>query len=285
MDLIKLLKESLKYTLGVLTVAFAIVPESYFSRICPIPECAKEHSAFLEKYYEVICPISSRVIVFLMAWVLITLFCFLFHRVRCRMTIKGENYSIRIEYGNILKKKKCKRVIPFDESFTTDIGDQPGQIKASSICGQYLKEHRCINLPDLIEKQKLKPLDSKSRFEEKIRYQSGSMIPYDNDLLMAFAELDERGKGVMTRESYLKCLSVMWEEIDNYYAQHDVCIPVLGAGITRFESASGASYSPQELLDLMVLSYKLSSCKIKAPYKLRIISKRKSGISLDRINV
>ena len=165
--------------------------------------------------------------------------------VRRKVTIKGENYTIRVEYGNILKKKKCKRLIHFDECFTTDIGNQPEQIKETSLCGQYLKEHECLNIPKLIEEAKLKPLDEKSRFKEKTKYQSGKMLPYKND----------------------------------------VCIPVLGAGITRFESASGESYTPQELLNLMILSYKLSSYKIKAPYKLRIISKRTPGISLDRIDV
>ena len=283
--MIKLLKKSLEYALGIITFIFTVVPESYFARICPIPACATENSVFLEKYYDIICPVSSKVVAFLAVWI-ISMLLYLFIRcVRRKVTIKGENYTIRVEYGNILKKKKCKRLIHFDECFTTDIGNQPEQIKETSLCGQYLKEHECLNIPKLIEEAKLKPLDEKSRFKEKTKYQSGKMLPYKNDLLMAFAELDESGRGVMTRESYLNCLSVMWQEIDKYYAQHDVCIPVLGAGITRFESASGASYTPQELLNLMILSYKLSSYKIKAPYKLRIISKRKSGISLDHIDV
>lgn len=283
--MIKLFKKSLKCALAIITFIFTVVPESYFTKICPIPECAIENSAFLEKYYNVICPISSRIVAFLAVWIISMLFCLFIRCVQWWKTIKGENYIIRIEYGNILNKQKCKRVIHFDECFTTDIGDQPEKIKETSLCGQYLKDHTCLDIPKLIEEAKLKPLDEKSRFKEKTKYQSGRMIPYGDDLLMAFAELDESGRGVMTRESYLNCLSVMWQEIDKYYAQHDVCIPILGAGITRFESASGASYSPQELLNLMILSYKLSSYKIKAPYKLRIISKRTAGISLDRIDV
>ena len=101
---------------------------------------------------------------------------------------------------------------------------------------------------------------------------------------MAFAPLDENGRGVFSsRDDYLACLCRLWKEIDKYYGQKDVCIPLLGAGITRFDNASGASYSPQELLDIIILSYKLSSHKIKSPQKLRIICKRSNNFSLDKI--
>lgn len=57
-----------------------------------------------------------------------------------------------------------------------------------------------------------------------------------------------------------------------------------GWGLTRFNGGSGASISQQELLDMMIWSYKLSSPKIKSPYKLRIICKRSEDFSLDRID-
>lgn len=103
-------------------------------------------------------------------------------------------------------------------------------------------------------------------------------------MLLAFAKLDKNGLGRLTRDEYLKCLSVLWEEIDKYYGQKDVCIPILGAGLTRFDGGSGASIPQQELLDMMIWSYKLSSHKIKSPYKLRIICRRSDDFSLDKID-
>ncbi len=34
--------------------------------------------------------------------------------------------------------------------------------------------------------------------------------------------------------------------------QQDVCIPILGAGLTRIDGGSGASIPQQELLDMMI---------------------------------
>ncbi|MBQ3946400.1 MAG: hypothetical protein II670_12455, partial [Alphaproteobacteria bacterium] len=208
----------------------------------------------------------------------------LFFWMRPFIDIKGSNYAIRIEYGDLLKKKNCKRVISFDECFSTNVGNGPGDIKPTSICGQYLIQHPSIDLHRIIDDAKLKPLKKKSEFEKRPRYQPGSIAPNGDDLLMAFAPLDENGRGVFfSRDDYLVCLSVLWKEIDKYYGQKDVCIPLLGAGLTRFDSASGASYSAQELLDIIILSYKLSSYKIKSPIKIRIVCKRGDDFSLNKI--
>ena len=72
----------------------------------------------------------------------------------------------------------------------------------------------------------------------------------------------------------------MWKEIDKYYGQKDVCIPILGSGVTRI---NGISLTQQELLDLIIYSYKLSPYKIKVPYKLYIICKKKDNFSLNKI--
>ena len=67
----------------------------------------------------------------------------------------------------------------------------------------------------------------------------------------------------MNREEYLVCLSLLWKEINKYYAQKDVCIPILGSSITR--TGSGSNLTQQELLDMIIYSYKLCNSKIKIP--------------------
>ena len=102
---------------------------------------------------------------------------------------------------------------------------------------------------------------------------------------MAFAKLDERGKGrFFSRDKYIKCLDLLWKELENYYSGKDVCVPILGAGTTSFDGGSGASISQQDLLNMMIWSYKLSSHKIKAPYKLRIVCKKNSDFSINNID-
>jgi hypothetical protein len=61
-------------------------------------------------------------------------------------------------------------------------------------------------------------------------------------------------------------------------------VPILGAGTTVFDGNSGASIPQQDLLDIMIWSYKLSSHKIKSPHKLRIICKKNEDFSLDNID-
>lgn len=76
----------------------------------------------------------------------------------------------------------------------------------------------------------------------------------------------------------------MWEELHKYYNQQDISISILGSGQTYIDDNSGTSLSQQELLDIIILSYKLSPHKIKYPHKLRIICRKSDGFSLNEID-
>lgn len=120
---------------------------------------------------------------------------------------------------------------------------------------------------------------------EIIFFHEGTIVPNGDDLLMAFAKLDDKGKGrFFSRDEYLRCLDFLWRELENHYSEKDVCVPILGAGTTSFDGGSGASISQQDLLDIMIWSYKLSSHKIKAPHRLRIICKKNRGFSINNID-
>jgi hypothetical protein len=132
-----------------------------------------------------------------------------------------------------------------------------------------------------IDNVQLKPLKSKSKYQNKDRYESGSLVPNGDDLLLAFAKLDKDGLGKFSsRDEFLDCLSVLWKEIDKYYGQKNVCIPILGSGLTRI---GDTSLTRQELLDIVIASYKLNARKIKSPCQLHIICKRCDDFSLNKI--
>jgi hypothetical protein len=230
--------------------------------------------------------IVSRIVCFILVWFAIMLLYALVLTVKKSITIRGNNYSILIEYGDILKQQNCKRIINFDECFTTTVGNAISDINPKSICGQYLALHPNLDIQQLIQNANITPSNKPSRYQNKICYEPGTIVPNGNDLLMAFAKLDERGKGrFFSRDEYIKCLDLLWQELEYYYAEQDVCIPILGAGTTTFDGGSGASISQQDLLDLIIYSYKLSSHKIKTPHKLRIICQKSSNFSINKIDL
>ena len=284
--MIEFIKKSATWAFAVTTGIFTFVPESFFRNNEWIS------SEFIEKYellaalnIEDVNIVISRLVCLAGIWIVISLIYAVFLNVRCSVTIKGENYSIRVEYGNILKIRNCKRVINFDECFTTQVGNKTADINPESICGQYLTEHPDLDIQKLIDETNIMPARGKSKYQQRTRYASGTIVPNGDDLLMAFVKLDEKGKGrFFSRDEYIQCLELLWKEFENHYSEKDVCVPILGAGTTSFDGGSGASISQQDLLDMMIWSYKLNSHKIKSPHKLRIVCRRNKGFSINKID-
>lgn len=276
--------KSVTLAFAIVTGIFTFVPEAFFGKHEWITQVTLEQCGIARLDAQDVNIVISRLVCFLLIWIVTSLMYMSFLKFRRWVTIKGQNYSIRVEYGNILKKKNCKRVINFDECFTTQVGDATADINPKSICGQYLTSHSDLNIQQLIETTQVKPARSKSKYLHKTRYDSGTIIPNGDDLLMAFAKLDERGKGrFFSRDEYLACLDLLWKELENNYSEKDICVPILGAGTTSFDGGAGASISQQDLLDMMIWSYKLSSHKIKAPHKLCIVCRKNSAFSINNI--
>lgn len=263
------LKKSLTIAAGIISMAFTFIPETFFAKL-----------KLFEKASEDVNIIVNHALTF----GVVTIFVFLIYgtylHFRKHVKINGRNYDIEVLYGDIFEMPNCKKVITFDECFTTAVGNAPAEIKPKSICGQYLKRYPVEDIQALIDKAQLKPLRNKSQYKNKERYESGRIIPNGDFLLTAFAKLDKDGLGRMTRDELIDCLSLLWKEIDKHYGQTDICVPVLGAGITRLDDTS---LTQQELLDIIICSYKLSTQKIKKPYKLYIVCKETDDFSLNKI--
>lgn len=280
----KWIKDSCGQAASVMGLLFAIIPEACFSIIsCPLTR----NISFLgiEIAQESVNAIVGRILLLVVGMGII-----IGHRFQCTsVSLKKKNYMIKVEYGDLLAQENCQRVINFDECYTTKVGINPADIKASSICGQYLmrikeNEEKNFDISELIRNSNLKAEMEKSRFHGKERYKSGSIVARGDDLLLAFARLDENGSGrFFTRDEYIECLSTMWKQINIHYVQKDVCIPILGSGVTRFDDCDDRTISKQELLNIIIKSYQLSSDKIKSPNKLRIICQRSDDFSLNNI--
>lgn len=79
--------------------------------------------------------IISRIVCYAVVWVIVTLI----YAVRHSVTIKGDNYTIQVKYGNLLKETNCKKVINFDECYTTHIGPNPSDIKLHQFVASIFK--------------------------------------------------------------------------------------------------------------------------------------------------
>lgn len=222
--------------------------------------------------------ICNKIFLFIILLIVCNVINFLYKKLRKSVTISDKNTTIFIEYGDIFRIKHGWKVINFDECFTTKIGSNPGDIKPESICGQYLTRYPIEDMQQLIEKSGIKP-KGYSQYENKECYEHGVIIPRDDFLLMAFARLDKKGRGFHTYESYLKCLDKLWEQIDLYHGTDDVYLPILGSRITRFDK----DLTQQDLLDIMISSYRLNPKKLKKPNSLHIVCKERDDFSLNRI--
>lgn len=265
----KILKRSIALTMSIITVIFTFVPENVFGIIKLLSNASDEANIIL-----------ARVLLFAAVLVLSIIANILYVLCQRSISIKGKNYSIHIKYGDIFKMHTCKKVIAFDECFTTSVGEFPSDINPTSICGQYLENNPIQDMQGLIDNVQLKVAKSRSKYQNKARYDSGKLVPNGDYLLLAFAKLDKNGLGGLSHNEFLECLLKLWEEIDKYYGQKDVCIPILGSGITRMD---GVSLTQQELLDVIIGSYKLSTHKIKLPHQLHIVCKKQEDFSLNKI--
>lgn len=281
--MIELFKKSAIWAFGVVSVLFTFLPESFFEiKKWMISDIVAKNVKIEINELNVFI---NRCFCFLLIWILAAIAYGFFLKFKWFVTIKGKGYAIRVEYGNLLKAKKCRKVISFDECYTTHVGMNPGDIKPTSICGQYLQKNPNLNMQQLITQANVSPESTKSKYQNKDRYKSGSIVQNGNDLLLAFAPLDVNGRGRFgSRSEYIACLSKMWEELHKYYNQQDISISILGSGQTYIDGNSGTSLSQQDLLDIIILSYKLSSHKIKSPNKLRIICRKSEGFSLNDID-
>ena len=248
-----------------ISVVLSIVPEGFFNliRIC-------------NNFSDITNIIVNRLI-FCVLTLIVSNIAFVS---RNKVVVNESNYSIHIEYGDLLSIPDGKKVISFDECFTTKIGEAPSDIKTSSLCGQYLRKYPIKDMQELIDGANVKPSKGKSEFDNKIRYTPGIIVPNGEFLLMAFAKLDKNGRGYLTYEEYLNCLNTLWEQIDIYGGTNDIYVPILGSLIMNFNDRE---LTQQELLDVMISSYRLSLKKVKIPYKLHIVCKARDGFSLNNV--
>lgn len=260
---------SLSISMTVITLLFTFVPESCFL-----------YGIIIVGWPMEIIVICNRFVCFIIISLIIGIAMTVYKSKRTSISITGNGYKIVVEYGDLFKNEGFNKIINFDECYTTHVGNATADVKAESVCGQFLAKYSDTNFTSVIQSSNTKKQRKRSEYNNQECYASGSIVPFEDYLLMAFAKLDKDGRGNMTREEFLSCLDLLWNEIDKYSRMKSVAMPILGSGITRFMDET---LSKQQLLDMIIASYKLSPYKLKLPAELHIICCKDDNFSLNKV--
>ncbi|USS86183.1 DUF6430 domain-containing protein [Fructilactobacillus cliffordii] len=195
--------------------------------------------------------------------------------VKNKVKINYGGSVIEIREGDILKEfdnDDSFRVFAFNEYFDTEVDDKI--IAEKTLNGKILKylnetdeiNHRMEEDSNLNENIKNKNV--KRKYGKKTQYNLGTIFKYKNMFFTAMTHFDNQNRAYLSIQDYIRFLINFWDEINKYYANKTVVIPLLGSGITRIDNYS---YSDEQILKLILLTFKIRRIKFKMPAKLVIL--------------
>lgn len=187
--------------------------------------------------------------------------------------LKINNSSVVVKTGDIFKEEDFK-AIAFNEYFDTQVDNKI--ISEKTLNGIYLNElvENVAELDNLISddahlKDRILESNDYRSCGKKIKYKLGTIFQHNDYLLTAFTKFDNDNRAYLNMNDYINFLLNFWNEIDIIYAGRSVSIPLLGSGITRFKEYN--TISEQELLELLIWSFRISRIKFTYPSKVSVI--------------
>ncbi|MFW5413085.1 macro domain-containing protein [Aerococcus urinaeequi] len=196
-----------------------------------------------------------------------------------------EGSIVHIITGDIFDQDGLK-VIPFNEYFDTQVDDRI--ISKRSLNGQYIEKFfpDTLKLNQLIQEDKDLNIDENvlnkgiNREGNTVQYKLGSSLRIEDFVLTAFTKFNDKNMAQLSMYEYLNFLLYFWNEINRVHAQTPVNVPVFGSGITRFKNGF-EDIDDNELLDIMIWTFKVSKIKFKYPAKLTIVIHEKKIDKMD----
>lgn len=191
-----------------------------------------------------------------------------------RRKININNSTVEVKIGDIFSESGLK-AIAFNEYFDTQVDEV--FIASSTLNGSFIKQKiddvdglDTLIRDDIYLKERVIDKNTIRKNGKTIRYKLGSIFLYNQEyLLTAFSRFDDQNKAYLTMSEYLEFLLFFWSEIDRVYAGRTVAIPLFGSGITRFRGYD--MISDQELLEILIWSFKISRIKFTYPAQVTIL--------------
>ncbi len=199
--------------------------------------------------------------------------------------INVEGSDVAIKTGDIFQQPGLK-AIAFNEYFDTQVDNKI--IGETSLNGVFIQKHLGAPISELDRHIEEYAFDISEVLDEnearkqgkKKRYQIGTICLYKDYLLTAFSKFDENNKALLTMPEYLEFLINFWDKVNNVYAQQSVSTTIFGSGITRIKGHK--NISDEDLLKIMLWTFRISEMRFKYPAKLTIVIHKDK---IDQINL
>lgn len=104
-----LFKKSAAYAFAIISAVFTFVPEAVFQKITLIPKESFEQFTWIYINISEINIIINRMLAFALVWGIVAVIYGIYLCLRKKVSMKGDNYQITVEYGDLLKIKNVRR--------------------------------------------------------------------------------------------------------------------------------------------------------------------------------
>ena len=196
-----------------------------------------------------------------------------------------EGSTVTVKTGDLFEQEGFK-VIAFNEYFDTQVDDVV--ISRNSLNGIYINHYLSSSIPNLDaaikeynhDKCCVLSVNHERKSGKQQRYALGTIFVNDEYLLTAFSKFDAHNQAYLTMPDYLGFLINFWDQINRIYAQKCVSVPIFGSGITRFKEHK--NIGDEELLKIMLWTFRISEMRFKYPAKLTIVIHKDK---IDQINL
>ncbi|MBF3653966.1 hypothetical protein ISF86_29935 [Burkholderia pseudomallei] len=199
------------------------------------------------------------------------------------LDIEGSNVTVK--KGDIFDQPGFK-AIAFNEYFDTQVDDKI--ISTQSLNGIFITERLDISAAELDKYIENYPFDTDEiqckntsrKTGKTTKFSIGTICVYNDYILTAFSKFDEMNRAWLTMPDYLVFLINFWDRVNRVYAQKSVSVPIFGSGITRIKEHK--NISDEDLLKIMLWTFRISEMRFKYPAKLTIVI---HAGKMDRINL
>lgn len=196
-----------------------------------------------------------------------------------------EGTTVCIKAGDIFEEAGLK-TIAFNEYFDTLVDNKI--INEVSLNGIFLKEKLDIEISELdqeinnysFEDNEILEKNTDRLVGKKQKFKIGTIFVHNNYILTAFSKFDSSNRANLTMPEYLGFLITFWDKVNIVYGQRSVSVPIFGSGITRIKEHR--KISDEDLLKIMIWTFRISEMRFKHPAKLTIVIHPEK---MDKINL